>query len=270
MGLFMGLQGSVFSAEPAEGQPRLPDLVVNNHILYFDKKASSSSELKPPMARDLLNHYTSDQLRAHFLALGLGLKSVGFKPKPLDPNAGEKDADPVLKEGNLLCNSFNKAVRTCFHTAQKYFGNRVPHGEPSAQVVTDSTKAILDFERAMMKHAFHEAMAVLDNYVRSLNKAWSAKVKPGADIVADDPVLRQALVDGFHMIRVATVLLHPVAPAGTERIREYLKVGVEFWSWERIFDPIGSFFPNPAEHELKTLEARVDFFPKHPSQFGEA
>ena len=70
------------------------------------------------MAKDLLQFYTNEQLRAHFYALGLGIKSVSFKPKPLDPTADEKVGDPVLKEGNLLTNVFNRAIRSCFYTAR--------------------------------------------------------------------------------------------------------------------------------------------------------
>jgi len=81
------------------------------------------------------------------------------------------------------------------------------------------------------------------------------------------PALRQqALIDAFHMLRVAAVLMHPIAPEGTEMIREYLNVGEEFWSWDRVFDPLYAFMKNPAEHKLKVLEPRVDFFKKHPSQ----
>jgi methionyl-tRNA synthetase len=266
MGLFLGDQGPTPAAEPPEGALQLPHLVVNNHILFFDKKASSSGAIKPPLAHELLDHYTADQLRAHFLALGLGLKSVGFKPKPLNPDANDKEGDPVMKEGNLLCNAFNKAVRTCFHTAHKSFEGRIPEGRVSDDVLAEARTAILAFESAMLRHVFHEAMAVVDNYTRSINKRWTTTVKPGTELSADDPSLRQVLVDVFYMVKVATVLLHPIAPFGTERIREYLGVGEELWSWQRIFDPLPSFFPNPETHTLKVLEARVDFFPKHPSQ----
>jgi len=76
------------------------------------------------MARELLDYYTFEQLRAHFLSLGLAMKSVSFQPKPLNPKANEKDADPVLKEGNLLSNVFNRAIRSCFYTTRKYYDGK--------------------------------------------------------------------------------------------------------------------------------------------------
>jgi len=269
LSLWLGTQDAAngVSLTPPEGTLQLPQLVVNNHILFFAKKASSSGDIKPPMARELLDHYTPDQIRAHFLALGLGQKSVGFKPKPFNPEANEKEADPVLKEGNLLSNAFNKAVRSCFHTTSRYFDGVIPAGEPSEAVRAEAQKAIFDYERSMHRHAFQECLTILDTYVRSINKLWSVVAKPGAPIDAQDPALRQGLVDAFHMVRVATVLLHPIAPFGTEMIREYLGVGEDFWSWDHILDPLASFFPDPTNHVLRELEARVDFFPKHPSQF---
>ena len=53
-------------------------------------------------------------------------------------------------------------------------------------------------------------------------------------------------------------------------IREYLQVGEEFWCWDRVFDTVYSFMADPARHKLKTLEPRVDFFEKHPSQVRPA
>jgi methionyl-tRNA synthetase len=268
MSMFMGIQGQQVSADPNDGCLQLPELVVNNHILFFDKKASSSGKIRPPMARDLLNHYTADQLRAHFVSLGLGIRSVSFKPRPFNPGADPREGDPVLKEGNLLCNAFNRAVRTCFYTTQKYFDGRIPVGEVSPEVLEESVKTLLDYEAAMYRQEFHQAMAITDNYVRTITKNWTAAVKtnPGTELSGNDPVLCQALIDAFHRVRTATLMLHPIAPFGTDMIREYLGFDETFWSWERAFDTLYAFMKNPAEHTLGFLEPRVDFFPKHPSQ----
>ncbi len=266
MSMFMGDSSKAPTSAPPDGELQLPDLVVNNHILFFDKKASSSGAIKPPMAHELLEHYTADQLRAHFLALGLGLRSVGFKPRPFSPSKDPREADPVLKEGNLLCNAFNRAVRTCFYTLQKHFSGRIPAGDVSNNVLEDAKKTVLAFEQAMAKHEFHQAMAVADTYIRGITKHWSANVKPGAEAGTEDPNLKRTLIDSFHMVRTATAIMHPIAPSGTEMIREYLNIGPEFWDWNRIFEPVTTFFKDPATHTLKFLEPRVDFFPKHPSQ----
>ena len=72
----------------------------------------------------------------------------------------------------------------------------------------------------------------------------------------------------FYMIRIAGVLLHPMAPFGTEKLREYLQVDERIWSWDTIFKPV-SFFTG-ANHKLKFLPPRTDFFTRHESQFAEA
>ena len=47
---------------PLLDEINFPTLVANCHLLFLDSKASSSSDIKPPMADELLNHYTSDQI----------------------------------------------------------------------------------------------------------------------------------------------------------------------------------------------------------------
>lgn len=265
MAMFMGQQGKTPSAETPEGELQLPDLIVNNHLLFLDKKASSSGAIKPPMAKELLEYYTAEQLRAHFLSLGLGIRSVGFQPKPLNPKANENDNDPVLKEGNLLSNVLNRAVRSCFYTSQKYYGGKIPYGDISKEVLEESEKTILEFERLISKYDFHLVMSLMDTYIRNVNKYWAKNIRI-ADDNNDSNLRFQVLVDTFHMVRTATVLMHPIAPEGTEMILEYLNLNRDFWNWNHIFQPVYAFMDNRETHMLKFLEPRVDFFKKHPSQ----
>jgi methionyl-tRNA synthetase len=264
--MFMAFQGKEgLSIHPKEGDMQLPNLIANSHVLFLDKKASSSGEVKPPMARELLDYYTTEQLRAHFLGLGLGIRSVSFQPKPLNPKAGERDGDPVLKEGNLLTNVLNRLARSCFYTTQEYYDGRIPVGQVSEEVLKDAKEAILQYEQLMYRYEFHNVMNLLDSYIRNANKYWSAGMKEVKDTGNLD-LRAQIVIDCFHMLRTSIVLMHPVAPDGTEMVCEYLGFGKEFWDWDRIFDTVYDFMENPEEHGLKTLEPRVDFFSKHPSQ----
>lgn len=76
----------------------------------------------------------------------------------------------------------------------------------------------------------------------------------------------QTLANLFYIIRIAGILLHPMAPFGTEKLREYLNVDERFWSWDTIFEPI-SYFAGEG-HKLKFLPPRTDFFTRHESQFA--
>lgn len=261
--MFMAAQGKGdLSANPADGNLKMPTLVANNHILFLNKKASSSGDIKPPMAEDLFEYYMPEHLRAHFLGLGLGLKSVSFQPKPLNPTAGEKDADPVMKEGKLLSNVFNRVARSCFYTAQKYFEGKLPLGEIDDEVLRESKEVILKYERAMYKFEFHTVMNLMDAYIRNANKYW-AKYIGEADKNDDNELREKVLRNTFHMVRTAASLMHPIAPQGTEMLREYLGFGEDFWSWDRIFDTLSDFCAGETEHKLKFLEPRVDFFPMY-------
>ena len=267
MAMFMALQGKdSLDTQPDDGQLQLPVLVANHHILFLDKKASSSGSVKPPMAADLLDYYTAEQLRMHFISLGLGMRSVSFQPKPLNPSAKEDESDPVTKEGFLLSNVFNRIVRTCFYDVQKYYDGKMPVGKVDDDILAEAEKAILEYERFMYKFEFHQVTYVLDSYIRKASK-YMSKVKSEYDKNDDDVFRRQAVINVFHTIRTAAVLLHPIAPQGTAMVLDYLGFGENFWGWDRIFDTIADFCDGKTEHQLKFLEPRVDFFTRHPSQF---
>lgn len=261
MAMFMATQGrDNLTAHPEEGQLTLPTLVANNHILFLNKKASSSGAVKPPMAEDLLEYYTAEQLRAHFLGLGLSLKSVSFQPKPLNPTAGEKDADPAQREGKMLSNVFNRVARSCFYTIQKYGEPIMPLGSVSEEVLHDAKETILKYEHAMYKFEFHTIMNLMDSYIRSANKFWAKNIKETEN---DEEKRTQTLIDTLHMVKTAMTLMHPIAPRGTELLCEYLGFDKSIWSWDNVFDTFTDICKSKGEteHMMKFLEPRFDFFP---------
>ena len=265
--MFMALQGKDnLSITPENGQLTLSTLAANHHILFLDKKASSSGSVKPPMAADLLEYYTAEQLRAHFLGLALDQKSVSFMPKPLNPNANPKEQDPVLKEGNLFTNVLNRLARSCFYTVQKYYDGVLPEGEVSEAVKQDAIKACLDYEAAMYKIDTHKCMDLLDSYIRLGNKYWARNIAQ-ADREENDELRKQTLIDCFHIVRTCLLLTHPITPKGTDMVREYLGASEEIYNWEYFDEPLNKFIEEGKP--FKVLEPKVDFYVKHPSQFEE-
>jgi methionyl-tRNA synthetase len=263
--------GHAPTAQAAPGELQQTTLIANYHLLFLDKKASSSGSIKPPMADELLDHYTPEQLRAHFIALGLGLKPVSFQPKPFDPNANPKAADPALKEGSLLTNVFNRLARSCFYEAQRSNGGCLPLGAIEPRFIEEARKTILAYERCMHRFELHAVSQLVDEYVRTANKYWADAIKSAGD---DADARKTVLCCAFYQLRVATVLLHPIAPLGTQKVVEYLALGAfeqEFFSWEHIFEGYEPFVTDAEKsrggHPLKELPPRSDFFAKHPSQF---
>ncbi|MBR6020087.1 MAG: class I tRNA ligase family protein [Lachnospiraceae bacterium] len=242
-------------------------LVPNNHILFMNKKASSSGSIKPPMAKDLLDYYTAEQMRMHFLSLGLANKSVSFDPQVYLPEEERQGADPVLKDGNLLTNVFNKIIRTCFYTLQKDFDGKLPAVPVSQDVLDEAKETILTYEQNMYDHQFHKITYVLDTLIRNMNKRLVNNLRT-ADANGDVALKAQTLADAFYGIRVATALIHPIAPTGCEKIREYLNVDERIYNWEYIFSTLTDLFEDPANHEFKFLEPRVDFFKMHETQLA--
>lgn len=261
--IWMALQDSQEkTAFPDDGELQMPIIVANHHILFLDKKASSSGNVKPPMADDLLNYYTPEQLRMHWLGLGLGQRSVSFMPKPYNPDAKPEDADPVVKDGLLLSNVYNRIIRTAFYTTQNNLDGIMPDLPPEESFLADAKKAVLDYERHMSRFSFHQCTYVLDSYIRNTSKYMAKSLKPDTQTKEE---LQQTLANLFYMIRITAILLHPMAPFGTEKLREYLQVDERIWSWDNIFEPL-SFFTEK-NHKLKFLPPRTDFFTRHESQF---
>ncbi|MDU5108365.1 class I tRNA ligase family protein [Clostridium sp.] len=238
---------------------KLPHIVPNKHILFMDKKASSSSDIKPPMADELLTYYTSDQLRMHFMSLGLSSKSVGFKPQVYMKEDEKNGTDPVLKEGNLLTNVFNRLIRSCFYTLQSLNEN-IPREEVSEKIKVLTEKAVFEYERHMYNQDFHRISYVLDDYIREINKYWVNNSKK-------EELKRNVLADCFYACKVIAILIHPIAPEGCEMFKDYLNVGDELWNWDKIFDSLNSYFEDGDKHKFKFLEPKVDFFEKMEHQF---
>ena len=196
------------------------------HLLYMGKKASSSSQTPPPPADDLLNHYTCEQMRAHWLSLGLSEKPVSFSPKAYDTRVTGKDKDgnevravttsassTRLKESALLTGVFNRLARSCFYGVavkegdeSPYRNGCIPAGAASATVVEAAEQAALAFEQAMYKFETHHALAVCDDYLRAANKRWSDASKAANKLEGEpaNAAMTQALVDAFTELRVAT------------------------------------------------------------------
>lgn len=258
MGMFLHLQ---------QGGLKLPHVIPNRHILFMDTKASSSSDIKPPMADELLEYYTAEQLRMHFMSLGLSSKSTGFKPQVYMKESDRVGVDMVLKDGNLLTNVFNRIIRSCFYATQTYFEGKIPSDEVSDMMMKLAEEKVMEYENQMYNHEFHRISYVLDEFIREVNKYWARQIRT-ADLNSDESLRKQTLVDCFYACKVMSILVHPIAPTGCEMFQEYLNIDDRLWNWEYIFKPIEYYTGDLNKHPIKYLEPKVDFFTKLESQYG--
>lgn len=229
-----------------------PILVANCHLLFFDAKASSSGAIKPPMASELLAHYSSDQLRMHFLSLGLSRKSIKFAPKPYDPDADPEAQDIVLKDGNLLTHVFNRLIRSCFYSAQTYFEGKVPALSVSEEILNLVKETVLAYEYEMGTREFHKVIYTLDDGIRKLSKYWAKHMKI-ADDTGDVQKRAQVVADMFYAVKAVLVLLHPIVPNSCEKVRMRMGLSEDLWSWETILEPLSLMAIEP-------IPPRFDFF----------
>lgn len=261
--MWLATQGDNPKVIADDGNLQISQLIVNKHSLFMGNKASSSGNIKPPMADELLEHYTHEQLRAHFLALSVGNTSSSFNPKVYNPDAKEDEVDPVVKDGNLLTNVYNRTLRTLFYTWQKDFDGIMPYGDVDEEVLLESEMSILKFEKCMMENKFHMCMYELDSFLRNINKYWTK------NFVQDDKEKEaKCIINTLHYAKVAMVMLHAVAPSGIENLADYFGVSHDIFVWDRANEPIYNFINDKENHKPKFIEAKFDFFKKHPSQLN--
>jgi methionyl-tRNA synthetase len=218
------------------------------------------------MAHDLLNYYTKDQLRMHFLSLGLSKKSVSFSPKPYDPSCAPDAPDVVLKDGNVLTNVYNRILRSLFYTSQKYFDSLIPNQEAQEEIKDIVVKAVYEYEHNMARQEFHLVIYTMDDLIRNVSKYWSKYIKI-ADDKEDNNLRAQVLADVFYASKVILTLLHPITPTSAETVREYLNLNESVWSWDYIFEDISKHMDNKEQHKLVFIEPKFDFYKKDESQF---
>ena len=247
-------------------------LIANYHLLFGKTKASSSGEVKPPSGEELLEHYTVDQLRCHFCALGLSQKPVPFCPKPFDPALTEdkkndpRIADPALKEAALINNVFNRLARSVFYEAANTFNSILPICDITPEIVNRAHSALTKYDEEMQKVELHSVFSTCDEYIRFAQKYWADGAKELKD--ADSSKRAQLLSDCVYMTWVSALMMHSFVPGGCDTICDFMQADPStFFSWYNDFASLKEIFGEVEEKEVKPLPPRFDFFPKHPSQF---
>lgn len=261
--MWFAMQGNNPTINVKEGDLSIPQIVANKHTLFLNKKAGSSSAIKPPMADELLKLYSAEQLRFHFLGMNVGNNSSSFMPKPLNPDANPNEQDPVVREYNLLTNVFNRVLRTLCYTWQKDYNGIMPYGEVSEATKNVCLYTILKYEKAVYENKFHMVCYELDTLIRNINKLLTTYSNDKANTKEGT----QILVDALHMARVALTLLHPITPTSVENVVDFLKLDKSIFDWKNIEKDIYFFVKDSKNHKPNFLEPKVDFFKKPEWQF---
>ncbi len=262
--LFLYYNGKNPKLNAEDGKLQITKINPIKSILYLNQKASSSGSVKPPMAEEFLNYYTPEQFRMHFLAMNLTNNNVSLMPKAFNPNSTE-ELDPMVREGNLLTNVYNRILRTVFYSTQNNFGGIIPVAEISEDVMKMCEKAILDVEMFMNDKKFHQVYNALDVFIRNINKYWVKEVNG-----ADQEKLKTLTANTLQMIFVANTLLHPIAPSGTENVADYVGLdNTKCFDWKNIFGSFYYLLRKDRGYKLTTLKEKEDFFARHPWQIEE-
>lgn len=264
--MFLYMQGKNPKLDADEGQLQITKINPIKSILYMNQKASSSGSVKPPMAREFLKYYTPEQFRMHFLAMNLTNNNVSLSPQVFDPDAKNDEIDPMVKEGNLLTNVYNRILRTVFYSTQSNFDGIIPTAEIDQSTMDSCNKVILDVERFMSDKKFHQVYNALDVFIRNINKYWVKEIANATD----NEKLAHLTVNTLQMIVTANTLLHPVAPSGTENVADYIGLDKEkCFDWKNIFKHFDEVLIPSRERKLTPIKEKYDFFKRSQYQLDQ-
>ena len=253
-------QQAMFMAMNESGCPlKTTTVLANKHVLWGGKKASSSAAIPPPMAIDLLQHYTPEQVRCYFLSTNVHNSAVEFKSKVYNPEEYAKTGDPFLAPSNMLTNIFNRLIRSVFYSYQNMLDNTLPKLKPSKKVVEEAAKVCEEYQDLMSKFNFSDIMILLDKYFRNANADWVVRSK-----TQNKDELSQLIVDSIHVIKTGALLTHPIAPVSVERLVEYLNADKKLFDWDNVEKTFFELYPTVTK--FKFIEPHFDFFKKHESQ----
>ena len=165
---------------------------------------------------------------------------------------------------------FDRRARSCFYEAGKNFDGYLPLGAPTPEVVERAHETLRAYDETMHRVELHAVMSLMDDFIRFANKHWTEGIRQ-AELADDQAARRQVLVDSFYLLWVATLLMHPVVPFGTEKICDYLNFEFdEFFSWNYDFEGMDELCSageiTEGRHRVRDLPPRFDFFERHPSQ----
>ena len=85
------------------------------------------------------------------------------------------------------------------------------------------------------------------------------------NVWSDKAAFDQAVIDATHMVKTATVLAHPIAPASTENVMKFMNLPESVFSWDNIFDSIDKI--TDEGHKFNVLEPKSDFYTKPEWQY---
>lgn len=264
--MFMATQGKNFKFDAPEGQLQITKICPIKSILYMNSKASSSGALKPPMATEFLNYYTPEQFRMHFMAMNLSNNNVSLSPKAFDKDADPNAVDPMVLEGNLLTNVYNRVLRSVFYSMQNSFNSTIPNETVDQEILDSCKKTILDVEMFMANKKLHQVYNALDVFIRNINKYW---VKESAAAV-DEKQKAKLIVNTLQMIVTADILLHPVVPSGAEKVAAMLGLDAnKTFNWDNIFKPFQTMLDSSRGGKIVEIKEKEDFFKRHPWQLEQ-
>ncbi|MCL2771655.1 MAG: class I tRNA ligase family protein, partial [Firmicutes bacterium] len=222
----------------------MPTIVPNKHTLIGGAKAASSGKKRAPIARELLEKYTKEQIKMYILGQEVAKKTSEFRSKAFFPELYPHGEDVFLREGNILTNSFNRILRTYFYTANEFLGGELTLYDPSYKLRKEIGKTMEEYKKNILEFNFHKNIVLMEEYFKTMNKKWSDEsediLKRFKELIAIDDKkakkiakveLNKFLSEFFYKIKAGLAMVQPIAKEKCEAACEMLNIKPEAILW---------------------------------------
>jgi methionyl-tRNA synthetase len=239
--MWLGMQADP-QRMPIAGELQMTEVYGCFHLRVAGEKMSKSRGNRYD-AHELLDDYkyAPDQIRYYLALLGLAEKQSDFEFQKLD-------------ERNLfLAGAMNAAFEKPISAAHSKFGGRVPQGTLHEKVVSETSRIVQLYVKAMQRADYPGLLFEIERYARTINSLFT-QFKPHDDR-RPEPERADALYSCFYILKNLVILLYPFVPSTMDRVRESLRLPAEVFSVDQLGTGIA------AGHELG---AKQQYFPAVP------
>jgi methionyl-tRNA synthetase len=239
------MQGALWvgSQDDPERLPRAGDFqftdVFGCYHLKVDGDKMSKSRGNFLTGDQLLERgYSADQIRYFLALLNLPEKPANF------------DFDALNERNRFLAGPINAAFERPIAAAHSKFGGVVPDGVLADKVVTDTTRMVQRYLRAMQRAEYSTLLYDMETYARLINSLFTQH-KPHDDRYPEEG-RRNALYSSFFVLKTLMIMLYPFVPETMERLRQSLALDAGVFRVDELGRPI------PAGH---VIAAKQQYFP---------
>jgi len=231
------------------GKWKLPDDIISSEFLTLEGRKISTSQNWAIWVKDIVDRYNPDSIRYFIIANGPEKRDTDFTWREF-----------VNSHNGELLGAWGNLVNRTLAFIYKYYDSIVPDGKPILEIEAKISDLFVSIGGLIEDGNLKEAVDTAFSFVRFGNKYFDSE-QPWVTRNSDIESCSTTIFNCVQMLANLAVLLEPVLPFSSARIREWLAVDGS-WSLKTVI--AGKKIPAPTilferldknvvEDELKRL-----------------